>query len=286
MKFLGISRSAIFSPNSENRDQAIFQTVADVLNKEGHIVETMGEDELLHANGLNLTEQFDAVFSMARHEEVLRQLSHEEEKSLFVFNSATALLKASRSALTHLFETAGIPIPPSVALPCAEKDLEEIHFPAWLKRGDACAQTANDVYFLQDKEDLKRALEDFATRHISDAIVCEHIEGDLVKFYGVEGTNFFYLYYPTLSHNFSKFGLEKINGAPSGFSFDKNQLKVCADQAARLSGIRIYGGDCIVRADGSFLLIDFNDWPSYSACTATAAKAIAEMILKDLGHTK
>lgn len=282
MKILGISRSPIFSPNSENRDRAIFQAVANLFLENGHTVVTLGEEDFKKADRLKPSEEYDAVFSMARNEDVLQQLSHEEEKNLPVFNSALALLKASRSALTLLFEEGGIPIPQSVAIPCADKALEQIHFPAWLKRGDACAQTANDVHFLQSKEELNATLKDFSERHINNAVLCEHIEGDLVKFYGVEGTDFFYLYYPTLGNNFSKFGLEKINGAPSGFPFDKTQLKACADHAAQLSGIRIYGGDCIVQADGSFLLIDFNDWPSYSACTDDAAKAIVEMILKNL----
>ena len=99
-----------------------------------------------------------------------------------------------------------------------------------------------------------------------------------MKFYGVEGTDFFYLYYPTEGKNFSKFGLEKINGAPTGFAFRSGLLKTCADRAARLSGFIVYGGDAIVLPDGSFRLIDFNDWPSFSRCCAEAARAIAARV--------
>jgi len=43
----------------------------------------------------------------------------------------------------------------------------------------------------------------------------------------------------------------------------------------------VYGGDAIVQADGSFYIIDFNDWPSFSPCVNAAAEAISQLILSD-----
>lgn len=282
MKVLGVSRSPRFSPNSVERDAAIFELVGKQLCEQGHVVENVNEDTFNAALSEKLHECYDAVFSMARDEQVLRSLSRAEEQQLPVFNSAIALLGASRSVLTALFEQSGIPIPRSASAYGEPAVLEQLRFPLWLKRGDACAQTADDVHFLQSKEELQVALQKFSQRHIAEAVVCEHVEGDLVKFYGVADTEFFHHYYPTKGSHFSKFGLEKINGAPSYFTFDKEQLKACADHAARISGLLIYGGDCIVRADGTFVVIDFNDWPSFSVCAEQAAKAIAEMVLKKL----
>ncbi|MFS6554926.1 hypothetical protein VPJ68_05445, partial [Parabacteroides distasonis] len=42
----------------------------------------------------------------------------------------------------------------------------------------------------------------------------------------------------------------------------------------------MYGGDAIVTADGNFVIIDFNDWPSFSRCRDEAAEAIAEYVKK------
>ena len=42
--------------------------------------------------------------------------------------------------------------------------------------------------------------------------------------------------------------------------------------------VAIYGGDCIVRDDGSFALIDFNDWPSFARCREEAAAAICRLV--------
>lgn len=273
LTFLGIGRSPRFSPNSVSRDDAILQAVAQELIRMGHSVNCVCEDDCRLQDGV------DGIFNMARRRDVLKNLMLAEERGAIVLNSASALLKASRSALTSLFQQQGIPVPHTNFL-LQERNWPD--FPFWLKRGDACAQTVGDVRFLHDEKELETALAAFRTDDIRDLLVCEHVEGDLVKFYGVEGTDFFYYYYPTAEPGFSKFGLEQINGVPSGFSFDVENLKTYADRAARLSGLTVYGGDCIVRSDGSFLLIDFNDWPSFSPCRNDAARAIARRLVESV----
>ena len=194
-----------------------------------------------------------------------------------------ALLKASRAALTACFQEHDIPQPRSLCLATDSPDVPSgISFPLWLKRGDACAQSATDVCFIEDAEALRCALAEFHARNIETAVASQHAEGDLVKFYGVEGTDFFHFLYPTEGEGFSKFGLEARNGVPHHFPFDAAQLKRFADRAASVSGLTVYGGDAIVRADGSILIIDFNDWPSFSPCRRPAAKAIAQRLVKSL----
>ena len=65
---------------------------------------------------------------------------------------------------------------------------------------------------------------------------------------------------------------------PVGYDFDIESLKKWSDEAAKVLGITVYGGDCVISADGSFKFIDFNDWPSFSRCREEAGKAIAESI--------
>ncbi len=277
MKILGISRSPRFSPNSVARDKAIFQAVAGELRRMGHDVATVCEDDFRD------TGHADIIYNMGRDTCFLASLAR--HTGVPVINSPSALLSATRTALTERFGAEGIPIPRSytfrtATLAPADADAfcESCGNRIWLKRGDACAQSAEDVRHIQDTDSLHTALEDFARRNITDGVLCEHVAGDLVKFYGVEGTDFFYLYYPTEGKNFSKFGLEKINGAPTGFAFRTQALKACADHAARLSGFIVYGGDAIIRRDGSFVIIDFNDWPSFSRCCNEAARAIAARV--------
>lgn len=278
MKIFGIARSERFSPNSAHRDEAVFRAVADVLRADGHEVETMSEDGIGSREELSrCCRASDAVFSMARDASLLSWLAAEEQAGCKVINSAVALLHADRSALTRLFITNDIPVPRT--RPAAEA-AGSLSFPLWLKRGDACAQSATDVCHAADRGEFEAAMASFAARGISDILACEHAAGDLVKFYGVEGTDFFFHYHATDGAHFSKFGLEKYNGAPAGYAVPTCLLKACADRAARLSGLTVYGGDCVVRRDGSFVIIDFNDWPSYSLCRDAAAAAIARRILQ------
>ena len=279
MNILGISRSPRFSPNSADRDNAIFSAVAARLMHIGHEVSVIAEDVFVAVE----LEEFDAVFSMARGADVVRQLCEAAAAGKPVLNAPEALLKASRAALTACFLEHDIPQPRSLCLATDSPDVPSgISFPLWLKRGDACAQSAADVCFIEDAEALRRALADFRARDIETAVASQHAEGDLVKFYGVEGTDFFHFLYPTEGEGFSKFGLEARNGVPHHFPFDAAPLKRIADRAASVSGLTVYGGDAIVQADGSILIIDFNDWPSFSPCRRPAAKAIAQRLVKSL----
>ena len=200
-----------------------------------------------------------------------------------VVNSANALTKGTRTALARCFERHDLPVAESRCFDvnamkpalCFETGKRY-----WLKRGDACAQNSGDVCFVASEKDLKEAADDYKARGITDVLLSPHIEGDLVKFYGVEDTDFFHLYYPTRGACFSKFGLERFNGSPTGYAFSESALKKSADACAAVSGFTVYGGDAVVRPDGSFLIIDFNDWPSFSRCCDEAAEAIAERLRK------
>ncbi len=273
MRILGISRAWCFSPNSSHRDAAIFNAVADRLRDRGHHVSLVSEEDTFEPTG------YDVVFSMGRDRTFLEHLSEVESSGLVVVNSAKALLNGTRVALAVLFENAGLPVAPSVLLDKQHLPLLKEGERYWLKRGDACAQSAADVCLIHSEEELRAALDDFLSRGVTQPLLSPHIEGDLVKFYGVEGTDFFHYYYPTAEGAFSKFGLERHNGVPAGYAFSPRGLKETADRAARLSGFVVYGGDCVVKADGTWQIIDFNDWPSFSRCCDEAAAAIASRIV-------
>lgn len=279
-KILGISRSHRFSPGSEERDAAIFNAVRRELEQRGYSVSVMSEDDFLFevngaAEGLF---NYCVVFSMARDVRVLKVLAEAEAAGVPVVNSPKHLQSQTRMAQTTLFQAAGIPVPRTIFLSQGYEMPVGVRFPSWLKRSDACAQTAGDVRFVENRSALVEALDDFRRRAVPEAILCEHEEGDLIKFYGVAGTSFFHYTYPTRPGSFSKFGCEAINGAPHDYVFSSALLKQYADRAAQLCGIPVYGGDCVVRADGSFSFIDFNDWPSFSVCAAQAAVFIATLL--------
>ena len=149
-------------------------------------------------------------------------------------------------------------------------------FPVWLKRGDGAAQSEDDVVFCEDETAFQQALSTFQQRGIVDYVVSRHVVGDIVKFYGV-GDRFFRYFYPT-DDGETKYNHEKINGPAHHYAFDVAQLRKDVERLAALTGIEVYGGDGIVRPDGSYCIIDFNDWPTFSRCRDEAAEAIASLI--------
>ncbi|MGN0223838.1 MAG: hypothetical protein ACI4AM_07410, partial [Muribaculaceae bacterium] len=80
----------------------------------------------------------------------------------------------------------------------------------------------------------------------------------------------------------TKYGKEAINGPSQGLKFDVEQLKGDCAKAADILDVKVYGGDCIVAEDGSYKIIDFNDWPSFAPCRAEAAVVIARMVMKQV----
>lgn len=279
MNILGIRRDPRFSPNSVDRDAAIFSSVVTQLLRKGHEVSVMGEDLLFAAD----FEEFDMVFSMARSNEAIASLATaENELHIPVFNSALSLQKASRAKITQVFAENSIPQPKSQLISLGSMGNEGfqlgLKFPLWLKNGGLCTQDAIDVSFVSDESGFRETVSNVKHKDIDILVAEEHKEGDLIKFYGVEGTDFFFYTYATENKGFSKFGLEKHNGIPQHYDFDLSDLKKTANQAASLIGFTVYGGDAIVQSDGTFYIIDFNDWPSFSTCRRAAAKAIAHRI--------
>ena len=268
-----IQRAKRYSPHSEEKDLAILEAVGRLLGK----VDIVGEEALetfLQSHervGENLSKagvptERCLILSMGRAPQTLDYLSTLEEKGVCVLNPTAGVRACQRSNIERVMRENHLPLPPSEG----EKGY-------WLKRGDQSAETQEDVCYCANRIELGFAKERFQQRGIVDFIVQAHVEGDLIKFYGVEGTNFFRCFYPC-DDGETKFGAEQRNGISHHFSYSKGQLQHDAEQLSRLLQTPIYGGDAIIRADGTYVIIDFNDWPSYSRCRQEAAQAIVERV--------
>ena len=279
-RIIGISRHPRFSPNSEERDAAIFQSICENLKARCLDVMTFAEEEVLTFSLQDWTVlQPDVVFSMARLDAVLEQLDKLSRQSIPVINIPNALRTASRFGCYETLYRADLPYVQTYLLSFASLEVPPCKFPLWLKRNDARSEVAGDVVFVEDFQAYQSAMSDFAQRGIEEVVATPHIVGDLIKFYGVEGTDFFYYYYPTAENDFSKFGLEQHNGSPQGFPLNEIYFKSIANQTAHLTGQTIYGGDAVLTEKGEIFIIDFNDFPSFSRCREGAAQAIVERIL-------
>ena len=260
MKILMIRRAEQFSPHSVENARAILDAVAARLSQRGHVVTQIDEC----ASELSLsTEAPDFIFSMARLPETLCLL---QSSGIKVVNTPWSVQQSSRCKLHELMVSLHLPVPSG-----------EPFCGYWLKRGDAAAQTAEDVVYAPDAVALDEAKAEMRARGIHDYLVSPHIRGDVVKFYGVLSAGFFRYFYPT-DDGITKFGQESLNGEAHHYPFNVSELRKCAEQLASAVGLEVYGGDCIVRSDGSFCFIDFNDWPSFSRCREEAADAIASLV--------
>ena len=271
-KTLLIQRAACYSPNSEEKDLAILQEVGCFFDDakiigEGKFVENFSTyNQLISAESVGAVNAYYQIISMARSPKALDCLEQLEQRGIRVLNSSVGIRACQRSNVEKVMRENHLPLPP-----------DEGDDGYWVKRADAAAQSKEDVCFCHDWAEVEKIKSTFAQRGITDIVTQAHVKGDVVKFYGVEGTGFFRYYYSG-DDTETKFGDEERNGKPQYYSFSSFDLQTDAEKLACLLQTSIYGGDAIIQEDGSYVIIDFNDFPSFSKCRKEAAKAIFERV--------
>ena len=271
-KTLLIQRAACYSPNSEEKDLAILQEVGCYFDD----VKIIGEDELVEnfstynqlisAESVGAVNAYYQIISMARTPKALDCLEQLAQRGIRVLNPSVGIRACQRSNVDKVMRENHLPLPP-----------DEGDDGYWVKRADAAAQSKEDVCFCHDWAEVEKIKSTFMQRGITDVVTQAHVKGDVVKFYGVEGTSFFRYYYSG-DDTETKFGDEERNGKPQYYPFSSSNLQADAEKLACLLQTPIYGGDAIIQEDGSYVIIDFNDFPSFSKCRKEAAKAIFERV--------
>ncbi len=254
---LGIYREQIFSPGKIEDDAAIMDATVEELSRRGWEVCTR------HAESISSSlPRPENVLSMAQSDRVLNTLEGWSGQGTRVVNTVPSVLNCYRKRLIYMLSKAGVCIPPS-RMVTVEEAGEEISLQAadrlWLKRGDVHAIGPGDVACVTCKEELERAVGHFFSKGIRDILVQEHVDGPVVKFYGVGQREFFRAYMAG--------GGEELTAT--------GQLRTIATQAAGAVGLEVYGGDAILTQRNGPVLIDLNDWPSFSRCCRSAAGSIA-----------
>ncbi len=274
MKIATIARDISHSPNMAANDAAILGCVADELRAKGL--------QVIEASEAELPDGCVAVCHMSRTPELLKKLKESERCGVTVINSPAAVENCSRLKMMHKMKVVGIK-QPQYCLIDERTPLESLRYPAWLKRADGWSIHSDDVCFVRNADEAKEAFDNMVGRGITGVVHCEHVAGDIVKFYGV-GKCFFRHIYPDPEK--SKFGLEKINGTQHRYPFSLDEMKRTVFSAAESIGLEIYGGDCIVCEDGAIYIIDMNDFPSFSAIRDEAAGEIAEHIINRINEER
>lgn len=260
----GIRRQSIYSPNHIENDTLILMRTAEHLIDMGVIVKIYEELDL---GSIEINES--VIFSMAQGERSLDELLKLQNEGRVIINTPQAAIKCFRMNMVNILPQNKIPFPKSYVLPVDNKNgISFDDFNArkiWVKRGDVHAVHREDVTLVYSEEERKNIFREFNKRGIEYAVLQEHLEGDVIKFYSIKNSSFFHWYY-----------LNGINHTP----FDKEQLFELASRSAEILGLDIFGGDAIISPDGSISIIDINDWPSFAPIREQSSKEIAQLIFQ------
>lgn len=273
----GIMRAGAYSPNHIGNDAAIFNATADQLRKHGCTVNIYSEEQF---NSGKVKER--VILNMCREQESIKRLQDMEDDGCIVVNSGYGIENCTRERMTRILMGHNIPYPDSVIVNTDEAVVNQLRKAGinncWIKRGDFHAMHKEDVSYVRHAEEAQEVLQEYFYRGIKRAVINRHLVGDLIKFYGIHNSPFFFWFYP-FDEGHSKYGLEAINGKSKGIDFDIERLKDICHDASEALGVEIYGGDCIVSPEGDIRIIDFNDWPSFAPCRNEAAPFIAKAVL-------
>lgn len=261
-KVQGIYRENRFSPGKVSEDAAVLDATLSHLSHAGFRVNALQTDDLN-----DMTPKPDIVLSMAQSVGALDILERWEKGGVKVINTVQSVRNCYRKTLICLLQDADIPMPPSrmVKTGGLKRHFTDRPYGSWLKRGDVHAMEPADVVRIHSEADLDQAIRHFRTKQIEDVLVQDHVDGKVIKFYGVGKDRFFH------AREFDSGCV--VSPVPE-------DLVDVAGNAARAADLEVYGGDAVRTPSGATVLIDLNDWPSFSSCCAEAAQGIATYVKK------
>ena len=270
LQIAGVRREQLYSPNHVGNDAMIFMKTVEHLTQLGADVKIYEEHDL---GKIEIKEPF--VFSMAQGVEGTEILLQIEKQGKIIVNSPQGSINSYRINMVKILPEKGIPFPKSLIISIDEKDKIKFEdFDArkiWIKRGDVHAVHREDVTLVYSEDERKNIFREFEKRGITEVVLQEHLDGDVIKFYAIVGSPLFHWYY--------------LNGVNHTL-FDKDKLVELAQKSARALGLDVYGGDAVVAEDGSISIIDINDWPSFATIRDEASEQIAKLIFQKVKNLK
>jgi hypothetical protein len=185
-------------------------------------------------------------------------------------NAPDAVLNTYRDRMIALLEEAGVAFVESRLVATSDTDVTPAGLPVWVKRGDVHNTQEGDVTFAASPDAVRAALAGLVARGITQAVLQPHVEGDLVKFYGIGGNA-----RPDGTPAWFRSFYHK-NQTLRGYPLDPIALGRAVRRAAAALGLEVYGGDAIATASGRIVMLDLNAWPSFALYREEAAERIAD----------
>jgi len=258
--FLGISRELECSPGRHaDNDARILAAALGELARDGYTVALTAPEDVAAPPDAAV------IVSMSRSPRVLALLADWERAGTVVVNKPGAVLASARSRLAaRTLSSVDRPRGQQV-VPTARDVRSRVTPPPagwWIKGGDLNASRREDVRRIDSMDALHDALDDFAQRGITTAVLQAHVTGREIKFYAV-GDGFF--------HAIDTATQQSVEDADASF-------RRRAIAAGRALGLEIFGGDLMIEDGGRVTLIDLNDWPSFAPCPDAGARAMARYL--------
>lgn len=262
----GVFRERAHSPGRECDDAEILGLTGKELEARGYEVALKSPEEL----AAPLERHPHCVFLMCERMEALDVLAAWEARGIPHVNSPRAVLNTYRDRMVEQLREANVSFVES-RLVSTRGASGALTTPVWVKRADVHNTQEGDVVFAESAGAAADALAALAARGIERAVIQPHVEGDLVKFYGVgraarraEPGWFRWFYHKD----------QTVAGHP----LDPRRLAALAHGAAMALGLEVYGGDAIVAPGGGLILLDLNAWPSFALYRDEAAPVIASYL--------
>lgn len=261
-KILGIYRLPMFSNNAVEADRLILEAALEKLRSSALReveIEFAEEPQLSDVSG-----RFDLVLTMAQSAESLKFLETRFPEDT-VWNSPRAIRNCYRKAMSYALGSLPVGYVPFQVIPTDGSVTPKMNAGEnyWLKRSDFHAISDEDVTLAETSHEALEKIHEFRRRGVREILLQKHVHGDVYKFYGIKGKFF---------RAIRVRDFLKREETP-----DFSALEAVVHLSAERLGLLIYGGDCILDAEGKFHLIDLNDWPSFRICRDDAAAAIASL---------
>jgi hypothetical protein len=259
-----VFREQAHSPGRECDDAEILRLTGKHLEAKGFEVVLKSPDELTGSSERHP----DCVFLMCERQDALAPLARWEASGIPHVNSPRAVLNTYRDRMIEHFREANVPFIES-RLVSTEVPPPKVAVPVWVKRADVHNTQEGDVVQALSPPAVGAALAGLAARGIARAVLQPHVEGDLVKFYGIG--------HATSRPGWFRWFYHK-DQTVAGHPLDPGRLAALARRAGAALGLEVFGGDAIATAGGGLVLLDLNAWPSFALYRDEAAPAIASYL--------
>lgn len=266
-----IFRSPTYSPAEHGQsDAAILEATLRCLTARGMTSERADERSVEEGH----LPQADFYLNMAQGRVASERLVRFESRGARLMNRPASVLACHRRRLVRRLAESGIAFPPTILTPTSGGGMLDEARRAklygdddrlWIKRGDVHAERPEDVVSVAPTA-IDAALRAFAARGIPWVAVQKHVPGPVVKFYAIAGGRFFRWY--------------GADAGPDGARppADERAIERLVFEAATRVGLEVFGGDLVLPSPARPVLVDLNDWPSFSAFRTEAAEAIADYV--------